>query len=156
MQLITLAVAASSLLGSSLAAPLESRATEQFSVTQWTFTRGSDAYDYSFTVSGTQSGHIPHFVATCEGQTQQGGYVQCSLMAPGPQKTIPDIYAKVKVVTSSSDPNDSVPKVTIKEEYEQNGCEYAVVGKAEAKANSNPNSKAGNSFNITPSISSVC
>lgn len=154
MQLLTLALATSSLLGSALAVPLEARGGYHWSVTQWSFSRGEDSYDYSFMVSGPASKQAPGFVATCSGETQQGGYKQCSILPPGPQKNIPNIYAKVKVVTDPNDPNDSIPRVFVKETWNRKGCEYTQIGQSDATENSG--STSGSKFSIYPKISAVC
>lgn len=154
MQLLTLALAASGLIGSSLAQPLEARSDYQWSVTQWSFSRGEDAYDYNFKVSGPQAGKTPGFVATCSGETQQGGYKQCSILPTGGHSAIPSVYAKVQIVTDPNDPNDSIPRVFVKETWTKQGCEYTQIGHHDATENSG--STSGRKFPIFPKASAVC
>ena len=118
MQYLTLAVALSGLLAPALAAPAPaSSATDDYSwsVTKWQFGRGSDAYDYSFTVSASRDGKNPGFTADCTG-TQKGGFKECSVLPEGAH-SIPTISANVNIVTDPNNPDDTIPRVFVREVY---------------------------------------
>ena len=154
MQYTTIAVALFGLLGSSMAAPTADAADDySWSVTKWSFSRGQTAYDYSFSVSGPQDGKTPGFTATCSG-TQKGGYKECSILPVGTASAVPTVYANVNIVTDPNDPNDTIPRVFVKETWTRNGCSYTQVGHHDATLNSG--SRKGRKFPIFPLASAVC
>ena len=119
MQYLTVAVALTGFLVPAFAAPSPaSSATEDYhwSVSKWQFSRGSDAYDYSLTVTGDQDGKTPGFTATCSGEAGEG-FEECSILPVGGHSAIPTILAKVKIVADPSDPNDNIPRVFVRETY---------------------------------------
>lgn len=120
MHYLPIAVAFASFLTTILAAPtpeanLVARAYG-WPVKKWQFSRGSDAYDYSFTVSGKKSELAPAFTATCTGQAQKP-FAACTLSAEPTDGSTFAVSAKVKIVTDPENPNDSIPRVIVREKY---------------------------------------
>ena len=149
MQYLTIALAFAGLAASTpVPAELETRATYQWSVTKWMYSRGQSAYDYSFTVQGPKSGNTPGFIALCDG-VNVGGYAPCTIQAH--QGTyLPNVSANVNNVVDPTDPNDTIPKVLVKLSYtDDNDCTYTQIGNHDASLNSG--SGPASKFVIVPS-----
>ncbi len=160
MQYFTIAAALSALMAMTSAAPVISGETEyQWSVSKWQYSRGEDSYDYSFSVTGPQDGKTPGFTATCSGAAMSG-FNECTIL---PEATghaaIPTILAKVKNVVDPENPNDTVPRVFVRETYtNRNDCVFTQTGNYIKRGFNQPTgSGKGAKFAIVPaSATAVC
>jgi len=153
MHAITIAAALAGLvLPATMAAPVVDSTTQyEWTVTKWQFSRGESEYDYSFSVSGPQDGSVPGFSATCSGAAQSG-FQACSILPVGTASSVPTVLAKVKIVQDPSDPNDNIPRVVVRETWEDNnGCDYTQTGHFDKSGFNQPvGSKKGSKFVIIP------
>ena len=153
MHAITVAAAlASLLLPATMAAPVvDSTAQYEWNVTKWQFSRGQSEYDYSFSVTGPQDGTVPGFSATCSGAAQSG-FQACSILPVGTASSVPTVLAKVKIVQDPNNPNDNIPRVVVRETWQdKNGCDYIQTGGTDKRGFNQPvGSKKGSKFVIIP------
>jgi hypothetical protein len=153
MQFFTTALAAAAIFGSSLAVPLVEAEDYQWSVTQWSFLRGQNAYDYSLKVKGAKNGETPKFTAFCEG-TQKGGYKECVVSSINGAK-VPQVYANVNIVTDPNDPNDNIPRVFVKTTFtNEEGCIFTSIGHHDATISTGTGK--GSKFPIFPKDTAIC
>ena len=147
------------LLTSAIAAPVaDSTSQYEWTVTKFQFSRGQEEYDYSFSVSGPQDGTVPGFSATCSGAAQRG-FQASSVVQIGTSSSVPTFLAKVKIVQDPSDPNDNIPRVVVRETWEDSeGCEYQLTGHFDKSGFNQPvGSKKGSKFVIIPAhAKAVC
>jgi hypothetical protein len=144
MHFFTTAIAAATLLGSTLAVPAAEASKPCWSVTKWN-SCGGRANDYSFTVKGAANGDTPAFTANCEGAANED-YAECTVLSRN-GAAVPEVYAKVPIVTDPKDPNDNIPEVFVQTEYTNDeGCRFESTG--HHYATTNCESTSGRKFPI--------
>ena len=158
MQYLAIALAATGLVSSAMAAPTQAAtggaipAGYEWNVSQWTAGCNDEHCEYSFLVSAPANGQIPSFRARCNGIDTPAQFTTCRTIRSSDDV---QIMSKIKHQADPSEPNGPA-KVTMSMEFTlpESGVDMTYSGSYAATYNAGNDGVAGKKFQITPTHAS--